>query len=90
MSSITINGLVVTEDVIHITDISSDEPNYENYYPKGFIYSFILPGLLKRYSGPAWSFLCRVYSPLDRCERIFMKMSNISNLTTQVTNLTSK
>ncbi|KAJ8970325.1 hypothetical protein NQ317_003336 [Molorchus minor] len=40
--------------------------------------------LLKKYSGPAWSFVYRVYAPLDKCEKIFMKMSNISNLTTQL------
>ncbi|RZC35523.1 uncharacterized protein BDFB_002240, partial [Asbolus verrucosus] len=40
--------------------------------------------LLKKWSGPVWSFVCRIYSPMDKCEKFFMKMSNLSNLATQL------
>lgn len=41
-------------------------------------------GLFMKYYGPVCYVLYRIYEPLDRCEKIFMKMSNISNLTTQL------
>lgn len=45
---------------------------------------FFISGLFMKYYGPVCYVLYRIYEPLDRCEKIFMKMSNISNLTTQV------
>ncbi|KAJ3648922.1 hypothetical protein Zmor_020690 [Zophobas morio] len=43
-----------------------------------------IPALLSEWSGPVMTFLGRVYSPLDKCEKIFMKMTNLSNLATQL------
>nr|XP_023022023.1 uncharacterized protein LOC111510351 [Leptinotarsa decemlineata] len=43
-----------------------------------------LVGLFVKYYVPAWYIMCRIYHPLDRCEKLFMKMTNISNLTTQL------
>ncbi|CAH1169666.1 unnamed protein product [Phaedon cochleariae] len=40
--------------------------------------------LFLRWYGPVWEIFCCIYGPLDRCEKMFMKMSNISNLTTQL------
>ncbi|CAG9854473.1 unnamed protein product [Phyllotreta striolata] len=40
--------------------------------------------LFTKYYGPVCYVLYRIYEPLDRCEKVFMKMSNISNLTTQL------
>ncbi|KAF7277877.1 uncharacterized protein LOC143201283 [Rhynchophorus ferrugineus] len=43
-----------------------------------------IPLIMKKYSKPTWSFICRAYSPVDKCEKLFMKMNNISNLATQL------
>ncbi|CAH0551870.1 unnamed protein product [Brassicogethes aeneus] len=58
--------------------------NYK--YPVRWIRQLIAktPGILRQYSAPTWSVISKVYAPLDKCERIFMKMNNISNLTTQL------
>ncbi|XP_044745618.1 uncharacterized protein LOC123307398 [Coccinella septempunctata] len=38
----------------------------------------------RKYYRPIYNFIVKVYSPLDRCENVFMKMSNIYNMTTQL------
>ncbi|XP_045460881.1 uncharacterized protein LOC123671202 [Harmonia axyridis] len=43
-----------------------------------------LPHMTRRYYRPVYNFILKVYSPLDRCENVFMKMSNIYNMTTQL------
>ncbi|XP_057665130.1 RING finger protein 145 homolog [Diorhabda carinulata] len=40
--------------------------------------------LFMKYYGPVCYILYKIYEPLDKCEKVFMKMSNISNLITQL------
>lgn len=58
--------------------------NYK--YPAKWLKQLImkLPDFFKKYSNPIRNFFAKVYAPLDKCENQFMKMANISNLTTQL------
>ncbi|KAH1006826.1 uncharacterized protein LOC109543538 isoform X1 [Dendroctonus ponderosae] len=58
--------------------------NYK--YPVRWLRHIIrkLPGMAKKYSRPTWNLIRKVYAPIDRCEKSFMKMKNISNLATQL------
>ncbi|XP_066149474.1 RING finger protein 145-like isoform X2 [Euwallacea fornicatus] len=41
-------------------------------------------GMFRKYSKPTWRIIRKTYAPLDKCERTFMKMKNISTLVTQM------
>lgn len=43
-----------------------------------------MPDLFEKYSGPVFDFVRHIYGPLDRCERAFMKLSNLSNMAIQL------
>ncbi|KAB0804507.1 hypothetical protein PPYR_01477 [Photinus pyralis] len=43
-----------------------------------------IPGLMTKMSGPITTVILQLYSPIDRCERVFMKMLNLSNMATQL------
>lgn len=49
----------------------------------GYQYCFF-SDVTRRYYRPVYNFIVKVYSPLDRCENVFMKMTNIYTMTTQV------
>ncbi|XP_060536072.1 RING finger protein 145 homolog [Cylas formicarius] len=43
-----------------------------------------LPGIMRKYSKPAWKFCCKLYKPVDKCENLFTRMKNICTLATQL------
>lgn len=58
--------------------------NYK--YPTRWLRNFFcsIPGLVRKFSGPVVNVLLKIYSPLDKCERMFMKMTNLSNMAVQL------
>ncbi|KAK9704021.1 hypothetical protein QE152_g28535 [Popillia japonica] len=58
--------------------------NYK--YPAKWLKKLInnIPGFMKKVSGPIWKVWLKIYSPIDRCEKLFMKMTNLSNMANQV------
>ncbi|GLV44662.1 TRC8 ring finger protein [Carabus blaptoides fortunei] len=42
------------------------------------------PAMLQQASGPVLQILRRIYRPIDRCERVFLKMSNLINMANQL------
>lgn len=58
--------------------------NYK--YPVRWLRQLIqkFPGLFRKWSTPTWAIICRIYRPVDRCEKMFMKTVNIFNMTTQI------
>ncbi|XP_017784221.1 PREDICTED: uncharacterized protein LOC108567925 isoform X1 [Nicrophorus vespilloides] len=73
---------VATYSCLVIPLLISANYKYPTRWLKNVFYK--LPGLLKKISGPIWRVMLKLYSPLDRCERIFMMMKNISNLAIQL------
>ncbi|CAG9764831.1 unnamed protein product [Ceutorhynchus assimilis] len=58
--------------------------NYK--YPVRWLRHIIrkLPDMAKKYGKPTWNIIRKVYGPVERCEKSFMKMKNISTLATQL------
>lgn len=45
---------------------------------------FLFSVMAESASGPVLQILRKIYGPIDRCERVFMKMSNLTNMANQV------
>lgn len=58
--------------------------NYK--YPVKWLRKIIsnIPGFFKKLAHPSYTFLARIYRPIDRCEKIFLNMMNLSNMATQL------
>lgn len=55
--------------------------NHRQWFHADILYVL---GLVRKFSGPVVNVLLKIYSPLDKCERMFMKMTNLSNMAVQV------